>query len=442
MAVFVLDKHQKPLMPASEKRARLLLSRGKAVVHKRYPFTIRLKERVGGELQPLRLKFDPGSKQTGVALVRESETLDQTSGEIKKIAHIRQLFEIQHRGRAISKSLLSRGSKRRRRRGCNLRYREARYNNRVKPKGWLAPSLQHRVDAIENFVKKMVRLAPIAALSMELVRFDMQAMQNPDIKGIEYQQGTLYGYEMREYLLEKFGRECVYCDEKNQPLQVEHIDAKVNGGSNRLSNLTIACECCNQKKGKQPIEVFLKDQPERLKRIKVLAKAPLNDAAAVNSTRWVLFNTLKVIGLTVEVASGGRTKYNRCRLAIPKAHALDAACVGDVDSVADWNVPTLAITCRGRGQYQRTLSDQYGFPRGFLPKTKMTQGFQTGDMVKATVTKGKKIGTYTGRVAVRSSGYFNIATNNGTIQGISHRYCQVIARNDGYGYRFQPKIAS
>lgn len=440
MAVFVLDKHKQTLMPASEKRARLLLARGKAVVHKRYPFTIRLKERVGGELQPLRIKIDPGSKFTGVAVVRESEKIDDASGEIQAISHIRSLFEIQHRGHSIRDNLTSRRAMRRRRRG-NLRYRAARFNNRTRKEGWLTPSLQHRVDTTENLVKKLMRLAPITGIAMELVRFDMQAMENPSIQGIEYQQGTLYGYEIREYLLEKWNRTCAYCDATSVPLLIEHIDCKAGGGSNRLSNLTIACDCCNDAKGTTPVQVFLKNDPVRLKRILAQAKSPLNDAAAVNSTRWALFNTLKALGLPVETASGGRTKCNRTQNKIPKAHALDAACVGKVGMVLNWQVPTLAIKCMGRGRYQRTLLNQYGFPRAYLPNEKMVNGFQTGDMVKAVVTKGKKIGEYVGRVAVRSSGYFNISTKEGTIQGISYRYCQAIARNDGYGYQFQPKVA-
>lgn len=110
--------------------------------------------------------------------------------------------------------------------------------------GWLAPSLRHRVDTT-----RFIELAPITALCMELVRFDMQAVENPEISGVEYQQGTLLGYEVKEYLLEKFGRICAYCDAPDRPLETEHIVAKANGGSNRISNLTLACRPCNEKIG-------------------------------------------------------------------------------------------------------------------------------------------------------------------------------------------------
>lgn len=440
MAVFVLDKHKQPLMPASEKRARLLLSRGRAVVVKRYPFTIRLKDRVGGEVQPIRLKLDPGSKFTGLALARESEAIDAGTGEINVKLTVLNLFQLNHRGQSISERMTSRRAMRRRRR-CTLRYRQARFNNRTKPKGWLAPSLRHRVGATMSWVNNLQRLAPITAFSQELVQFDLQKLQNPEISGVEYQHGELFGFEVKQYLLAKWGNNCVYCGLGDRPLETEHIVAKANGGSNRVSNLTIACRPCNQAKGKQPIEVFLAKKPVLLQNLLSQAKRPLKDASAVNSTRWELANQLKEKQLPVELVSGGRTKFNRAQHEIPKSHAHDAVCVGEFSEVDNWNLPTLEIKCTGRGSYQRTRLNQYGFPRGHLMRQKAVNGFQAGDMVKAIVVKGKKTGEYTGRVAVRATGYFNITTPAGTIQGINHKDCRLIARNDGYGYGFQPKIA-
>jgi 5-methylcytosine-specific restriction endonuclease McrA len=407
-----------------------LLERGRAVVAKYYPFTIRLKDRIGGEVQPLRVKIDPGSRYTGIAVVRET----------KEKSTVLNLFQLNHRGLSISANLTSRSAMRRRRRG-NLRYRAARFNNRTKPSGWLAPSLQHRINTVMRWVNRLQRLAPLSTLSQELVRFDMQLISHPDISGIEYQQGELQGYEVREYLLEKWGRQCAYCGIEHTPLEIEHIVPKISGGSNRISNLTLACKPCNQRKGSQPIEVFLAQKPVVLQKIKAQAKRPLKDAAAVNSTRWALANQLKATCLPVELSSSGRTKFNRIRQGIPKSHALDAACVGEVDALENWAIPTLEIQCTGRGSYQRTRLDKYGFPRGYLMRQKAVQGFQTGDQVTAHVTKGKKIGTYTGRVAVRASGSFNITTKQGVVQGISHKHCRLIARNDGYGYIFQPKMA-
>ena len=432
MAVFVLNKHKKALMPASEKRARLLLQRGRAVVVKIYPFTIRLKDRVGGEVQPVRIKIDPGSRNTGVTVVKEIK-IDNIV-----ICRITNLFQINHRGLSISAALTSRRAMRRRRRS-NLRYRKPRFDNRTRPKGWLAPSLQHRVDTTMSFINKLQKLLPVTAISMELVRFDLQKMENPEISDVQYQQGELQGYEVREYLLEKWNRTCAYCEAQQVPLEVEHIVPKSKGGSNRLSNLCLACHACNTKKGNQSIEAFLEKKPELLQKITLKAKQPLKDAAAVNSTRLELAKQLKASKLPVELSSGGRTKFNRSQLSIPKTHALDAACVGIVNGIEGWNVPTLEITCTGRGSYQRTRLNQYGFPRGYLTRRKSVKGFQTGDQVKAVVPQGKKAGVYKGRVAVRASGSFNITTEAGTVQGISYRYCELISRNDGYGYAMQPK---
>jgi 5-methylcytosine-specific restriction endonuclease McrA len=369
-------------------------------------------------------------------LARETEKIDLESGEIKRTRHVLFLAELMHRGHSISEALTSRRSMRRTRRGRNTPYRQARFlNRRNKNKGWLAPSLQHRVDTVMSWTKRLQRLTPIKAISQELVRFDTQAMQNPEVTGVEYQQGTLAGYEVREYLLEKWGRQCAYCEAKNIPLQIEHIHPKITGGSNRITNLTLACESCNIAKGALPVTIFLAKKPQLLEKILMQTKKPLKDAAAVNTTRWTLFNALKTSQLPIETGTGGRTKWNRYSIDIPKSHAFDALCVGKVDAIKNWqNHPTLIIKATGRGCYQRTRLTAYGFPRGYLMRSKSIRGFQTGDMVRAVVLKGKKLGTHIGRVAVRASGSFNIQTPQGVIQGVSHRYCKITQRSDGYGY--------
>jgi len=436
MSVFVLDRRKKPLMPCSEKRARLLLERGRARVHRLVPFTIRLidREQEDCALQPVRLKLDPGSKTTGVVLVRESQEVDADTGEVQRSAHVLFLAELVHRGHAIRDALKQRAAFRRRRRYANLRHRQPRFNNRTRRNGWLPPSLQHRVDTIMSWVRRLCLWVPVSALSQELVRFDTQALQSPEISGIEYQQGELQGYEVREYLLEKWGRKCAYCDAENVPLEIDHIHPRSKGGSDRVSNLTLACHSCNQRKANRDVVEFLAKDPKRLARIEAQRKAPLRDAAAVNSTRWALWRRLTATALPVEVGTGGRTKWNRHRFNVPKAHALDAVCVGDVRSVANWQIPVLKIQCTGRGSYQRTRLTKHGFPRGYLTRSKSAFGFQTGDLVRAVVTTGKKVGTYLGRVAIRASGSFNIQSSTGLVQSIHHRFCTRIQRSDGYGY--------
>jgi hypothetical protein len=296
--------------------------------------------------------------------------------------------------------------------------------------------LESRIANIETWVNRFLRLAPVAWVSMELVKFDTQAMENPEISGVEYQQGTLLGYEIREYLLEKWGRKCAYCGATGVKLQVEHIHASSRNGSDRVSNLTLACEPCNQKKGNRPVEEFLAHDPVRLARIKAQAKIPLKDAAALNAARWELFHRLKTVGLPLETGSGGRTKFNRARQEYPKTHWIDAACVGECGACValDPGLVPLRIKATGHGTRQMCRMDKYGFPRTSAKSQRRVRGFCTGDIVKAVVGAGKKAGIYIGRVAVRASGSFNITCNDATVQGIGWRYCTLLHNADGYGY--------
>lgn len=189
------------------------------------------------EPKPLRVKIDPGSKTTGIAVI------DDNIGEIVFA------MALTHRGQQIKNDLEYRRGIRRSRRNRKTRYRKPRFENRTRSKGWLPPSLKSRVHNIETWVNRLCRFCNIQAISMELVRFDMQKIENPEIAGTEYQQGELLGYEVREYLLEKWGRTCAYCGKINIPLEIEHIVPKSKGGSDRVSNLTLACIACNQKKG-------------------------------------------------------------------------------------------------------------------------------------------------------------------------------------------------
>jgi RRXRR protein len=190
--VFVLDRQKRPLNPVHPGRARLLLTQGQAAVFRYYPFTIILKEDGhDAQLEPLRLKIDPGSKTTGLAVVNDA------TGKVMWAA------ELTHRGSAIKARLDRRRALRRKRRGRKTRHRAPRFRHRRRAPGWLPPSLESRVANVTTWVARLRRLCPIAALSMELARFNTQVMQNPDIGGVAYQQGELAGYEVREYLLEK-----------------------------------------------------------------------------------------------------------------------------------------------------------------------------------------------------------------------------------------------
>jgi len=426
--VLVLDKSKNPLMPCHSARARQLLKQGKAAVFREYPFTIILKERDGGDVQPVSIKIDPGSKTTGISMV----------ADFKGGKRVIWAGELTHRGQQIRDKLLSRRQIRRGRRSRKTRYCPARFLNRRRAEGKLAPSLQSRVENILTWVGRLSRWSPVRSLSMELVRFDTQLMENAEISGVEYQQGELAGYEAREYLLEKWGRHCAYCHATDRPLEIEHIAPKSRGGSNCVSNLTVACHECNQRKGSQTAAEF--GHPN----IQQQAKQPLKDAAAVNATRWALWRRMNTLGLPLEVGTGGRTKFNRVKQHYPKAHWIDAICVGESGGrvIISPNHAPLQIRATGHQSRQMCRVDKYGFPRTSPKQGRVHFGFQTGDMVKATVTKGVKCGTYIGRVSVRASGFFDIITPTGRTQGISYRYCTPIHNSDGYLYQRGEALSS
>src|SRR5262245_49237105 len=346
MKVPVLDTTKKPLAPTTPRRARLLFKSGKAAVFRPYPFTIILKREIENPMIPdLKIKIDPGSKTTGVAAV------NQQTGEVVIAA------EIEHRGHAIKASLDARRRLRRGRRQRKTRYRKPRFDNRARPEGSLPPSLESRVENVYAWAHRLQRVYPLKGVAFELVKFDMRMMQNPEIEGVEYQQGELRGYELREYVLIKFNHACVYagpaspCDEV---LNVDHLVPRSRGGSNRASNLVCACRKHNEEKGARSLEEYSKLRGVDFSPIKTQAKAPLKDAAAVNATRRALFNRLKALDLPIETGTGGLTKFNRTKRALPKTHWIDAACVGKStpENIKIENVRPLQIRATGHGSRQ------------------------------------------------------------------------------------------
>lgn len=417
--VFVLSSDHQPLDPCHPARARKLLKERRAAIFRRYPFTIVLKDRTAAEsgMHQSTLRIDPGSKVTGIALVGGSQ-------EVVFAA------ELMHRGQQVHNALATRRAIRRARRSRKCRFREPRFSNRSRIPEWLAPSLQSRVANVITWVNRFRRLCPIGNLAMEFAKFDIQAMMNPEISGIEYQQGTLYGSEIREYLLAKFGCKCVYCGASSVRLQIEHVTPKSRGGTGRIDNLVLACPSCNQAKDNRTAAEF--GYPE----VQNQAHQSFRDAAVINSTRWVLYRKMKELGMPIECGTGGETAFNRRKLGLPKKHWVDAACVGRLGAEVrvDPNQGWLSIRAVGHGTRKMRNVDKYGFPRGDAKAIKKVRGFMTGDLVRAHVPNGKKAGTYWGRVSVRTTGWFNVRTATALVQGISYRHCRLLHRADGYTY--------
>jgi 5-methylcytosine-specific restriction endonuclease McrA len=424
--IFVLDAQRRPLSPCTPARARMLLKAGKAAILRRCPFVLILKtSRSDAGVEALRVKIDPGATTSGIALLNDGS------------AEVLWAAEVNHRGQAIREALSRRRAVRRSRRQRTTRYRPKRFANRRRQAFWLAPSLLSRVLNLRTWVSRLRSLCQVGTLSMELTTFDTAALQDPTLAGIQYQQGALAGYEIRAYLLEKWQRRCAYCHQSSTKLQVEHLIPKSRGGSDRLSNLVLACEACNQQKGDRTAKEF--GFPHLMEQ----AKAPLGGAAVMNATRWSLYRALLQTGLPVEVGTGGRTSYHRARRSLPKAHWIDAALVGasTPERLCLRHVRPWLIEATGWQSRQMCLMSKHGFPRTRAKQRSLVKGFRTGDLVRAVVKKGAKAGSYQGRVAVRASGSFNLTTEQGTVQGIHVRWCRLLQQKDGYRYQQRKEAA-
>lgn len=423
--VCVLDTQKKPLMPCTPKRARPVLARGRAVVHRVTPFVIRLRDRRQEEstVQKGRLTLDLGSKTTGLTLVRGERT---SAGDVH---HALLLAEEQHRGEQVHHHNVTQRQARRRRRSANLHHRAPCVENRTRPSGWLPPSLRSRVSNLLTWAARCSRWFPRRRLEVEQVRFDTHVLQNPERAGNASQEGTLAGWEARASLLLTDESCCVSCGNTTVPFELDHVIPRSRGGCNRLTNLVLSCHTWNASKGNLTAAEW--GHPD----VQAHGLAPLRDVAAVNATRFNVVEALQEPGLPIGTWSSGRTRWNRARFGIEKTHALDALCVGDLAGVTSGTLTTLVIKARGRGQHGRTLWTRSGFPRASLPRQKMVVGFITGDRVKAVVPVPlKTAGTHVGRVSVHTTGSCAVRTRTGTVDGINIRYRRVIQRGDGYEY--------
>ena len=422
-------------MPCHPARARKLLKAGRARVHHVAPFVIRLVDRLVEDsvVDGVEVGIDPGSKSTGIAVF--STTDGVRTGLVS--------LEVQHRGSLIHKKIQQRANYRSSRRSRNLRYRAPRFNNRTKPKGWLAPSVQHRVDSTASVVNRLRRYAPVTALHQETTAFDTQKMQDPAITGLDYQRGTLFGFEVRAYLREKFNYACAYCGAKDVRFEIDLIVPKAKAGSSRVSNLALACIACDHAKSGRDLREWAKDYFGAVRgadiaaRVRSQLKTPLRDAAVMNATRYALQRRLVRTGLTVVSSTGARTAWNRRQFSVPKTHTLDALCVGEFTGVGVYPDRALVAKSTGRGVYARTTPDAFGFPRLTRPRTKTVFGFQTGDHVRAVVPRGKYQGVHVGRVAVRMNGKFSITPNRGLRFDVNHKHCTIIQRSDGWRWSAQ-----
>ena len=323
-------------MPTTPRRARVFLKAKRAAVVRREPFTIRLRFATKAHVQEIVVGVDTGSQDVGIAATTNGEVVFQAE------VHLRD---------DIGEKLIQRHQYRRTRRQRKTRYRPARWRNRRRSPGWLAPSLRSKAEATVKAVRFVSSLLPVWRVKVEVGSFDTQKMQNPEISGREYQQGHLEGYQIKEYLLRKWQHQCAYCGAREVPLQVEHIIPKARGGTDRASNLAIACEPCNLRKGKQTAAEF------GFPGVQAQARVPLKDAAHVSALKSRVIQELQAIfgESRISIAYGYETKYKRIQeLDLPKSHANDAVAIACEMGEAVRPLETLhQVRCVARGQYQR-----------------------------------------------------------------------------------------
>mgnify|MGYP002672731578 CR=1 FL=1 len=333
--VYVINKDGQPLMPTSRHgKVRRLLKSGKAKVLKRCPFTIQLLYDSTNYTQPVSLGIDAGSKHIGVSAATKEKILYEADVELRN---------------DIVDLLFTRRQNRRTRRNRKTRYREPRFDNRRRSDGWLAPSIQNKVDTHLKVVENVHKILPITSITVETASFDIQKIKNPDVTGTDYQQGEQLGFwNIREYVLFRDGHKCQCCKGKSKDpvLNVHHIESRKTGGD-APNNLITLCETCH--KGYHNGTVIL---PKTIRR-----GMKFNDAAFMGIMRWAFYNRLKESYPEVHMTYGYITKNIRISNNLPKEHYVDARCIsGNPQALPSGEVFfQKKVRCHNRQIYKNTI---------------------------------------------------------------------------------------
>lgn len=358
--IYVMSKEGKALMP-SERGWRIgyLLRHGKAHVVSRVPFVVQLDYESTTYTQEVSLGIDAGSKHIGVSASSEKKELLAAQVELRS---------------DVVNLLSTRRELRRTRRNRKTRYRKVRFDNRKRKDGWLAPSIEQKVDSHLKVIRLVHKLLPITKTTIEVAQFDAQKIKNPDIKGEEYQQGEQMGFwNVREYVLARDGHRCIHCKGKSRDhiLNVHHLESRKTGG-NSPSNLVTLCETCHKAYHRGEFE------------LKIKRGNSLRDAAVMNIMRWVVYERAKEEFENVHLTYGYATKHTRIENGIAKTHAADAFCIAK-------NVNAMRLSsffmCRCVPRHTRVLHvanpKKGGIRRSTIASHKIGKSrFQRFDMVR------------------------------------------------------------
>lgn len=346
-------------------KVRRLLKENKAKVVKRCPFTIQLLYEAGNITQPISLGVDAGSKHIGLSATTEDKVLYEAEVTLRN---------------DIVALLSTRREMRRSRRNRKTRYRKARFNNRTrtKKKGWLAPSIKQKIETHLTSIQNVTKILPISKIIVETASFDIQKIKNPNISGVEYQQGEqLDSWNVREYVLFRDGHTCQCCKgkSKNAVLNTHHIESRKVGGD-APNNLVTLCKTCHDKYHNGKIQL-----PETIKR-----GPKFNDAAFMGIMRWAFYDKVKQfytpLGVEVKLTYGYITKNTRIRNGLPKEHYIDARCIsGNPLAIAAGEVFYYKkVRCHNRQIHKMTIGK--GGYRKLNQAPYIVKGFRLYDKVK------------------------------------------------------------
>lgn len=382
--VYVLNIEGKPLMPCKEAKARKLLKQNKANIVKREPFTIQLLFECENRTQNITLGIDAGSKHIGLSATTEKKELYAADVELRN-----DIVD-----------LLSTRRENRRTRRNKLRYREPRFNNRVhsKNKGWLAPSVENKINTHLKVVSDVHKILPITKIIVETASFDIQKINNPEIGSFEYQQGEQLGFwNVREYVLWRDNHTCQYCKDKSKDkvLNVHHIESRKTGG-NAPNNLITLCETCHEKHHKGEIQVEIK------------RGSSFKDAAFMGIMRWTFYKRLKWIYSNVSMTYGYITKNTRIENGLPKEHYVDARCISGnpLAEPLGYYFYQKQVRCHNRQIHKANIL------KGGIKKRNQAEYLVKGFRLFDKVEYDRQVGFIFGR---RSSGYFDIRKLNGEV---------------------------
>ena len=383
MFVYVINQHRQPLMPCTPRKARLLLKAGQAKVVHAVPFTLQLLHGSSGYRQEVELGVDAGTRHIGISATTEQEVL----------------FEAEvHPRTDIGARLATRRQYRRARRSRKTRYRPARYANRKKPKGWLAPSVGHQVASHLSAIRLVHAILPVSRTTIEVAQFDLQKLNNPAITGEEYQYGPQHDFwNTREYVLWRDEHRCQRCHGQSHDaiLTVHHIESRKTGGDSP-DNLVTLCETCHTALHKKHLESTLTRRSPSLR-----------DATQANMMRWQVYEQAKVLCSQLCLTYGYQTKQTRIAANLEKSHCIDARCIsGHPQACSDGTSYLLKLVRRNNRQLHKATIRKGGMrARNTAPR--YVKGFRLFDQVR-----------YQGQLCFifgrRSSGYFDLRRLDGT----------------------------